>query len=181
MNWIQFQINMKNKTAKLGILLALAFILSYIESLIPINMAIPGIKLGLANIVIVYCLFTMKTGETILITLTRNLLVAMTFGNFSLFFYSTGGSMLSIITMLTMKKLTYSARRILSISGISMLGGISHNIGQLLVAILFISNLNLMYYMPILIIVGAMTGFIIGLIVNKIYIKMIGDQHDYNT
>lgn len=181
MNWIQFQINMKNKTAKLGILLALAFMLSYIESLIPINMAIPGIKLGLANIVIVYCLFTMKTGETILITLTRNLLVAMTFGNFSLFFYSTGGSMLSIITMLTMKKLTYSARRILSISGISMLGGISHNIGQLLVAILFISNLNLMYYMPILIIVGAMTGFIIGLIVNKIYIKMIGDQHDYNT
>ena len=169
---------MKNKTAKLGILLGLAFILSYIEALIPISLAIPGIKIGFANIVIVYCLFTLSIQETITIAIVRNILVAITFGNFSLFFYSMGGTLLSIFIMLIFKKIAYTDKNILSIAGISVLGGMSHNIGQLLVAILFISNLNLMYYMPILVIVGAITGFLIGLIVNKLYLKMNGDQHD---
>ena len=168
---------MKNKTAKLGILLGLAFILRYIEALIPISLAIPGIKIVFANIVIVYCLFTLSIQETITIAIVRNILVAITFGNFSLFFYSMGGTLLSIFIMLIFNKIAYTDKNILSIAGISVLGGMSHNIGQLLVAILFISNLNLMYYMPILVIVGAITGFLIGLIVNKLYLKMNGDQH----
>ncbi len=165
---IQFQINMTNKISRLGLLLALAFILSYLESLIPITLAIPGIKLGLANIVLVYILIKYGFSEAILIATVRNLLVAVTFGNFSLFIYTMAGSFLSIIFMTLLKNIKFNKKQVFGITGISLIGGVMHNVGQIIVAILTISNINLLYYLPILVLAGAITGFIIGLIVEQV-------------
>lgn len=159
---------MKKNISKLGILLALAFVLSYLENLIPLNLAVPGIKIGFANIVIVFILLSYGYIPAFIVAIIRNLLVSATFGNFSLFIYSMAGSVLSLLIMSFIINIKFKKINLFGISSISMFGGIFHNIGQLLIATLLLSNINLFYYMPILILIGALTGFIIGLIVEKI-------------
>ena len=144
------------KTAVYGLLVALAFILSYIESLIPFPF-IPGIKLGLANLVVIVALYGMGWKEAFVLSLIRIILVGFTFGNLSTMLYSLAGGLLSWLMMVLAKKSKW-----FSMVGVSIIGGISHNIGQIIVAILTVSNVYLVTYLPVLLITGAITGALIG-------------------
>ena len=121
---------MKGKRiAYLGMLTALAFIFSYVENLIPISIGIPGIKLGLANLVIVVALYTIGFKDALCLSIVRMILVAFSFSNLSAFLYSLAGGVLSLISMAIGKK-----SGCFSPTGVSVLGGIAHNIGQILMA-----------------------------------------------
>lgn len=157
--------NTKN-IAKISMLLSISVVLSLIESIIPIfNGTVPGIKLGLANIVIVFSLYYLSFKEAIYITILRVIIMGiLRTGLFSIsFFFSISGALLSIISMYIAKKITK-----LSIVGISIIGSIFHSIGQIIIAIIFLSNINIIYYLPILLISSVITGFIVGIISNKL-------------
>jgi len=146
------------KTALYGLLVALAFILSYIETLIPFPV-MPGIKIGLANLVVITALYGMGSKEAFVLSLIRIILVGFTFGNLSTMLYSLAGGLLSWLVMVLSKK-----RKWFSMVGVSVLGGVSHNIGQIIVAILTVNNVYIITYLPILLITGVVTGAFIGLL-----------------
>lgn len=152
------------KIALFGMLVALAFTLSYFESLIPFNFGIPGVKLGLANLVVVVALYIMKPGEVFAIAMIRIFLAAMTFGNFYSLAYSLCGGILSFVVMLAAKKTK------LSVIGVSILGGICHNIGQIIVAAFIMETGRIAYYLPVLLVAGLITGMLLG-IVSKLVIN----------
>ncbi len=141
-----------------GVMIALAMIFSYLESFIPINLLIPvpGVKLGLANIVVLFALYTMRFGDAIVIAVIRVLLSGLIFGNPMTIAYSLAGSMLSIVVMYLLKKTD------LSIIGVSMMGGIFHNIGQLIVAVILTSTVRIAYLVPVLLVTGMVTGLLMG-------------------
>lgn len=145
--------------ATYGMLIALAFILSYIESIIPIPVPIPGIKIGLANLVVITALFTMGTKQAFVLSMIRIVLVGFTFGNLSTMMFSFAGGMLSWLLMVAAKRW-----KRFSMTGVSILGGIGHNIGQILVAMWVINSSVLLYYLPFLIISGLITGAVIGIV-----------------
>lgn len=148
------------KTAYYGMLVALAFVLSYVETLIPFSIGgIPGVKLGLANLVVLTALYALGTKESFAVSVIRIILVGFTFGNLSMMMYSLAGGLLSWLVMVICKKL-----KLLSVVGVSIAGGISHNVGQILVAMLVLENTNLIYYLAILLITGTITGFLIGIL-----------------
>lgn len=147
------------KIAQIGMLVAVAFVLSYVESLLPISLGIPGIKLGLSNIVVVICLYECSAKETFGIALIRILLCGLTFGSLSTMMYSLAGGMLSFVVMLLLKK---SER--FSVYGVSIAGGVCHNIGQILVALAVLQTGLLMYYLPFLLLSGCICGAGIGFI-----------------
>ena len=147
------------KVAWLGMLVALAFVFSYIEFLIPINLGIPGVKLGLANLVIMIAIYTIKPVDAWLLSLVRVLLVGITFGNMASFVYSLGGALLSFTIMIFAKR-----SKKLSIYGVSILGGVFHNVGQILVAIYTMQTYSLVYYLPVIMISGIVSGACIGLL-----------------
>ena len=160
---------MNNSKAKriafYGMMVALAFTFSYLESLIPFNFGIPGVKLGLANLVVLVALYVMKPGEAFTIALIRILLAGLTFGNAYSLAYSLCGGILSFIVM-------YFARKTkLSVIGVSMLGGICHNIGQIAVAAVLMTD-KIVYYLPVLLIAGLITGLLLG-IVSKLIIDRL--------
>ena len=149
-------------------MIALAFIFSYVETLIPFEMiGIPGIKLGLANLVVVVALYTMRTRDAFVISIVRILLVGFTFGNPYSAIYGLAGGLLSFTVMAILKKLD-----LFGSFGVSMVGGICHNAGQLIVAMIVVENVNLMYYMPILGISGAITGAVIGIVAEMIVVRI---------
>lgn len=151
---------MKSKrVATNGILIALAFLFSYIESIIPLPIPIPGIKLGLANLVVISGLYTLGAKEAFVLSIIRVVLVGFTFGSPSTMMFSLAGGILSWFLMAVFKKM-----KILSITGVSIIGGITHNIGQILVAILIVNNTMLIYYLPYLLLAGAITGMVIGIL-----------------
>ena len=137
--------------ALLAMMIALALVFSYVETLIPINFGIPGVKLGLANLVIVAALYLIGGKEAFL--------SGFMFGNLASIMYSLAGGLLSLAVMLILKKTDK-----LSILAVSVLGGICHNIGQLIVAILVVENLKLIFYVPVLLISGFVTGLLIGIV-----------------
>jgi len=143
-----------------GILIALAFILSWIETLLPnpLEGMVPGIKLGLANLVVIVALYRLGFWSAVTISLTRVLLAALTFGNFSMFFYSLAGAALSLLVMRLVK-----AFRCFGSAGVSISGGLAHNLGQIIVAMLVLGS-SLIYYLPYLILGGCISGFFIGLL-----------------
>lgn len=141
-----------------GIMVALAFTFSYLESLIPFNFGIPGVKLGLANLVVVVALYTMKPSEAFFIAVIRIILAGLTFGNAYSLAYSLCGGILSFAVMLSVKKTK------LSIIGVSMLGGICHNIGQIIVAAIVMQTIQIAYYLPVLLIAGLLTGLLLGVL-----------------
>ena len=148
----------KTKTAFLGVMTALALIFSYVESLVSIPIPVPGIKLGLANLMVVVLLFPVGTKEAFWMNLARILLSGFLFGNFSSILYSIAGALVSFGVMLLLKR---TGR--FSIIGVSIAGGTAHNIGQILVAAAVLENLDLLFYAPILMITGEGTGFLIGI------------------
>ena len=154
---------MKKRTAYFGVFIALALILSYVETLIPISFGIPGIKLGLANLVIVIVLYTYGGREALLLSVTRILLSGFLFGSLSMIFYSLAGGVLSLAVMVFLRRLGG-----FSVQGISMAGGVFHNIGQLLLAMAVVETYQVGYYVPVLLISGLLTGMVIGVISGEV-------------
>ncbi len=151
------------KVAYCGMLVALAMIFSYVEALIPFNFGVPGIKLGLANLVVLAGLYRMKAGEVLLVSVARILLIGFLFGNGMSILYSLAGGLLSFCVMLLLKKAGG-----FSIIGVSMAGGVCHNIGQILVAALVLRSVGIFYYLPVLIIAGIVTGALMGMITGRV-------------
>lgn len=154
---------MKNKTALLGVLTALALIFSYVESLIPIHFGIPGAKLGLANLVTVLALYKAGGKDALIISSLRIVLSGFMFGNLFGILYSFSGGLLSLAVMALLKK---SGR--FGLIGVSVAGGVSHNIGQLIMAMLIVETYAVGYYLPMLLIAGTVTGTVIGVISNEV-------------
>mgnify|MGYP003400566894 CR=1 FL=1 len=154
------------KIAYLGIMLALAMIFSYVESLIPIYFGVYGMKLGLPNIVILLVLYLFGPWEAILINILRILLTGVMFTNLYSILFSLSGAICSFVVMYLLKK----TKRFHMIV-ISVFGGIFHNAGQLLAAIWIVNNYHLSFYLPILLIAGFITGLLIGIAANEIYIR----------
>lgn len=147
------------KIAYLGLLVALAFIFSYIETLIPVNIGVPGAKLGLANLVIIVALYTIGERNAFLLSMVRIVLVGFTFANLASMLYSLAGGILSFLAMCIAKR---SGK--LSTTGVSVVGGVFHNVGQILMAIWVVKTASLVYYLPVLIIAGLASGVAIGIL-----------------
>ena len=154
---------MSKKVAMTGMFVALAMIFSYVEVLIPINFGIPGMKLGLANLVVVVTLYVLGTKTAFAVSIIRIMLVSMTFGSLSAMLYSMAGGLLSFAGMVLLKKLPD-----LSVVGVSVAGGVLHNAGQVLVAMAVVENVMLMSYFPPLMIAGTITGALIGIVSSKV-------------
>ena len=150
----QSQLNNNHKIALCGVLIALAMILSYLESLVPIHMAVPGVKLGLANLVTIIALQKLD-----LISVGRIILSNVLFGNMAVLLYSLAGAACSILIMTALKKC-----RVFGLVGISVAGAVFHNLGQILVAVCVMENVRIFYYMFILLITGTVAGVAIGLL-----------------
>lgn len=155
-----------NKIAKMSMLISISVVLGLLESFIPIfNGVIPGIKLGLANIVILYILYKYSFKEALYVSILRVFLIGiLRTGLFSItFFFSLSGAILSIIFMYIFKRYTK-----LSVIGISIIGAITHSIGQIIIAIIFLSDINIIYYFPFLLLSSVITGIIVGIISKKL-------------
>lgn len=144
--------------AILAMMIALAMIFSYVESLIPVNFGIPGVKLGLANLAIVAALYLLDGKQALLISAVRIMLSGFLFGNLASVIYSLAGGLLSLAIMILLKK-----TKKFSVVTVSVAGGICHNVGQLIVAMLVVETLKLVYYIPVLLIAGFLTGLLIGI------------------
>ena len=147
------------KIAYLGLLIALAFIFSYVESLIPVHSGIPGAKLGLANLVIIVALYTLNDGDAFLLSMIRIVLTGFTFGSMAAMLYSLAGGIMSLLVMVAAKR-----TKRLTLTGVSVLGGIFHNVGQILMAILVLVTPSLVYYLPALLLAGSLSGVAIGVL-----------------
>lgn len=158
---------MKQKPAYLGMFLALALICSYVESLIPFFFGVPGMKLGLANIVVVVMLYGIGAKEAFLVSALRIVLAGFLFGNPFSILYSLSGGIASFTAMLLVKK-----SRKFRIVPVSVTGGIFHNIGQLFAAALVVENYNIFYYAPVLLPAGFVTGFFIGLLAQELLLHL---------
>lgn len=159
---------MKNRVAYFGVFTALALIFSYVETLIPIQMGIPGVKLGLANLIIVIALYKMKLKEVYLLSVVRVLLAGFIFGNYFSIIYSLAGGILSLTVMAFLKK-----KDGFSIIGISIAGGVFHNLGQLLMAMLVVETFAVAYYFPVLLIAGLITGGLIGVVSQEMLRRLV--------
>ena len=155
------------KLAEYACLLAFAMIISYIEVLIPIPLGIPGAKLGLANVAIVFCLYRTGIGGAFIINICRVLLCGLLFGNAYGMLYSLVGAVFSLLIMACVKHIPA-----FGIVGVSIAGGVAHNIGQLLLALCITQVPVLCYYLPFLLIIGALTGFLNGGLANLIYSRI---------
>lgn len=157
---------MKKKVAILGVFLALALICSYVESLIPFYFGVPGMKLGLTNVVVLLLLYYFGAKEALLVSVMRILLSGFMFSNAFSILYSLAGGILSWAVMLLLKK----TGRFHMVS-ISICGGITHNLGQILVAMVVVKNYYIFGYFPFLFIGGGITGLLIGLVAQEIYLR----------
>ena len=147
------------KVAMLGLCIALAMIMSYIEVLVPLSFAVPGIKMGLANIVIIFVLYKIGTKEAILVSLIRVILVSLLFSNAMAMAYSIAGAVLSLGIMWILKKTDK-----FSVIGVSIAGGIMHNVGQIIMAVILLGTKQIALYLPVLLITGTATGIVIGIV-----------------
>lgn len=148
---------MKSKAAYLGVFAALAMIFSYLESLIPLPIGIPGIKLGLANLLVVVAMYKIGEKEAFAISIVRIILSGFLFANLFSIIYSLAGGILSFFVMWLLKK-----QGSFSVFGVSMAGGVSHNVGQILIAMYVVETFGVAYYIPVLLVAGLLTGFVIG-------------------
>lgn len=162
---------MRNKTrriALLGVLISVALVLSYLEVMLPpISTAVPGIKMGLPNIIIIFVLYKFGLKEAVTVSVIRVFIVALLFGNVMTLAYSVAGAVLSLGLMTLFKKLN-----LFSQIGVSIIGGISHNLGQILVAIFLFDTIQIGYYMIVLSITGTIAGVVIG-IISSILVKKL--------
>ena len=161
---------MKNNTKRLTALaltISFAMVLSYIESRIPAFVAIPGIKVGLANIAVIFALYKFGTKDAIIISVLRVFLVSLLFGSSVSLIYSLAGATLSLISMVLLKKITP-----LSEVGVSVCGGVMHNAGQITAASILLDTNVVVYYLPFLILSGTLAGIVVG-IVSALLVKRV--------
>jgi Predicted membrane protein len=149
----------KKNIALCGVLAAAALILSYIEVLIPLSFSVPGMKIGLANIAVVVALYKLGMPQALYISGIRVALVALLFGNIMTLAYSVCGALFSLLLMAGLKRFEK-----FGYVGISVAGGIAHNIGQVLCAAVILETKQIMYYLPVLVISGTVAGVAIGVI-----------------
>lgn len=156
-----------SKVALAAMMAALALIFSYIEAILPIQVGIPGIKLGIANLVILTSLYVLGFPYTLAINVIRILVAGLLFNGFFGAAYSLAGGLLSLFVMVLLKK-----TGLFSTIGISMAGGVAHNLGQLLVAALLVSNMKLFFYFPVLLFSGLISGVLIGIVTHLILTRL---------
>jgi heptaprenyl diphosphate synthase len=152
--------------ALLGILLACALILSYVESLIPLPLPVPGIKIGLANVVSLFALYRMDWKSALIINILRVVLSGLMFAGFSAMLYGLVGGILSVIVMIFVKK-----TGVFSIIGVSAAGASVHVSAQIVVAYFVIENSAIFMYLPILLIAAVVSGIIIGFITYLVLVR----------
>jgi len=158
------------KTKKITVLalsIALAMILSFVESQIPAFVAVPGVKVGLANIAVVFTLYKLGWKEAVLVSLVRVALVSLLFGTFVSLFYSVAGAVLSLSFMIIIKKIG-----LFSEVAVSVTGGVLHNVGQILMACILLETNVVKYYLPFLVVSGVIAGVVIG-IVSAIMVRRV--------
>ena len=160
---------MKSKVAYFGVFTSLALIFSYVETLIPVNFGIYGVKLGLANLIIVVALYKIGIGEAFLLSVVRVVLSGFLFGNYFSIIYSLAGGMLSLAVMSLLKRSGG-----FSVMGVSIAGGVFHNIGQLIVAMLVVETFSVIYYVPVLLTAGMLAGLVIGIAANGMLRRLKG-------
>ena len=158
------------KIAVLALAIALAMILSFVESQIPAFVAIPGVKIGLANIAVVFVLYKLGWKEAVLISLVRVFMVSVLFGTAVSLFYSVAGAVLSLTGMVLLRK-----TGLFSTVAVSVTGGLLHNVGQILMACLLLETNVIVYYLPFLILSGVIAGVVIGVVsaimVNRVQVE----------
>ena len=155
----------------MAFIIAFALILSFVESRIPAFVAIPGVKVGLANIAVIFTLYKLGVKQAITVSIIRVLLIAMLFGSAVSLIYSISGAVLSLLTMILLKKLTP-----LSEVAVSVTGGIMHNVGQIAAASFMLSTNVVVYYLPFLLVSGTIAGIVVG-IASAILIKRVKFKH----
>ena len=154
----------------LGILIgALTIGLGIIESMIPIKLPIPGMKLGLANIMIVIGLYYLDVKDMFFVIMLKTFLTTLLLGTFSMFAYGFVGALLSYICLVSAFKVI---KEKISLIGISMIGGVMHNIGQIIVAMILIKTKAIAYYMMFLLPIGLLTGVVIGLVAKLVMSRL---------
>ena len=147
------------KIAFVGLTASVALLLSYVEFLLPpIFVAVPGIKIGLPNVIILYVLYCLDIKYAALVSFSRLCISSLLFGNVMTFAYSAAGAILSLLVMGILKKTDK-----LSAVGVSVAGGVTHNLGQILVAMLLLDTPQIAYYMIVLAVTGTISGVFIGL------------------
>lgn len=156
----EIHMNKRTRTVALcGVMTALAMIFSYVESLIPIPVPVYGVKLGVANIAIITVMYAIGNKEALIINCIRITLTAVLFGNFNSFIFSMAGGLLSFVVMVILKR-----TKTFSIIGVSVAGGVFHNVGQIIAAIFIMETGAIIYYLPVLVAAGIITGIIIGIV-----------------
>lgn len=151
---------MKTKSiTRLGILLAVALVLGYFENLIPLNASIPGVKLGLSNIVLLYAIYLIDAKNAFVLMILKVILSGMLFSGMSGAIYSFAGGLLSLIMMIVIKRLPD-----VSIVGVSVVGAVFHNVGQISIASFVVENRYIFFYLPVLLISAVITGIATGVI-----------------
>ena len=158
-----------SKVAQYGLITALALVLSYLESLVP-SLGVPGVKLGLPNIAIVFALYRLGWRDACIISLVRVFLVFLLFGNGAGLAYSLAGAALSLSLMGLLKK----TGRFSSV-GVSVAGGVAHNAGQLLVAMALLETSRLAWYLPVLWVSGTIAGVLVGIVSGGL-VERVPDQ-----
>ena len=159
--------NKNQKIALLGITATIAIVLSYVEAMIPSFIPIPGVKIGLANIAIMFALYKLGLPHASLISFVRLTTLFLLFGGVIPLLYSVAGAFLSLTVMYILKRFTPFSE-----VGVSVAGGVSHNVAQIMVAVFMFSTESLIYYLPVLLLSGTLSGIMIG-IVSGILIKKI--------
>jgi len=155
----------------MAFIIAFAMILSFVESRIPAFVAIPGVKVGLANIAVIFTLYKLGVKEAIIVSIIRAILISMLFGSPVSLIYSLSGATLSLATMILLKKLTPLAE-----VAISVTGGVMHNVGQIAAASLLLGTNVVVYYLPFLLVSGTIAGIVVG-IASALLIKRV--KFDY--
>ncbi len=160
---------MKKNVAVLGILTALALILSYLETLIPVPFGVPGMKLGLPNLVVLYALYTMGWKESLSINFVRIVVSGLLFGTFVSLMYSLAGGAVSFLVMLLLKKTGK-----FSLYGTSIGGSVAHNTAQVLTAAVLMETVGIIAYLPFLLVSAVLSGTVIGLLCGIIIKRLKG-------
>lgn len=161
-----------NQLVQMGMYLAASLILSWVETVLPLTFGLPGMKLGLANLAVVLCLYMMGPGHAFVLTIAKALLSGFLFGNATMLLYNLAGAICSCLMMALLKK-----SRLFHIPVISAAGGVLHNVGQLFVAFFMIQTYGVLYYVPILLLAGLITGIIIGTVAALILPALQKMQH----
>ncbi|MDQ0507659.1 Predicted membrane protein [Aedoeadaptatus ivorii] len=160
------------KQVFLGVLLAVAVAVGYIETMIPLPVAMPGARLGLSNVVILTTIVVFGSKEGFSLALLKSVLLMLVTGSVTGFFYSFSGALLSSIAMILVYRYVKSA----SMIGVSIAGSFFHNLGQVLMAIYIVKNPGLLTYLPLLLILGLFTGYFVGLTADRVstHLQKIG-------